>query len=298
MPVIRSMTGFGEASSTAGSAHFYLEVRSLNSKYFKAVIRLPEEFQVLEAELETQLRHRLNRGSVFMTIRHSDVSGDVAHTVNEHALGRYIEQLQKLPQVAKGSVQIELAPLLSLPGVLQPPANEEQRLNIARAELLKLLEVACVGLVKMREREGQYLVNDLLTHHDVIAARLGQIKARAPQVMLDHEKRLKGRIDQMIKDMGLHVQAVDIVRELAITAERVDISEEIARLSGHLDQFTQMLKELEFKPIGRTLDFLTQEMLREANTIASKSPDSLISRMIVEVKGAIDRIKEQVQNVE
>jgi uncharacterized protein (TIGR00255 family) len=98
--------------------------------------------------------------------------------------------------------------------------------------------------------------------------------------------------------MGLQVQSVDIVRELAITAERVDISEEIARLSGHLDQFTIMLKEKEFKPIGRTLDFLTQEMLREANTIASKCNDAEISRWCVEVKGSIDRIKEQVQNVE
>src|SRR3954467_9510120 len=98
------MTGFGEASMQAGAVHYFLEVRSLNSKYFKAVIRLPEEFQVLEAELETQLRHRLNRGSVFMTVRYSDVSGDVAHVLNEHALGRYIDQLKKVPQVASGSV--------------------------------------------------------------------------------------------------------------------------------------------------------------------------------------------------
>lgn len=296
--MIRSMTGFGEASATVGTAHYYLEVRSLNSKYFKAVIRLPEELQVLEAELETQLRHRLNRGSVFMTIKHSDVSGEVAHTLNEHALARYVDQLKKVPQVASGAVKIEIAPLLALPGVLQPPADEEQRVHAARAELLKLLEVACGRLVEMREREGKYLVTDLLSHHDAISARLVLIKGRAPQVMVEFEKRLKGRIEQMIKDMGLQIQAVDIVRELAITAERVDISEEIARLSGHMDQFTQMLKDQEFKPIGRTMDFLTQEMLREANTIASKCNDAEISRWCVEVKGAIDRIKEQVQNVE
>ena len=296
--MIRSMTGYGEASATVGTAHFYLEVRSLNSKYFKAVIRLPEEFQVLEAELETQLRHKLNRGSVFMTVKHSDVSGDVAHTLNEHALARYVDQLKRVPQVASGAVKIEIAPLLGLPGVLQPPGDEEKRLGAAKGELLKLLETACGRLVEMREREGKYLVTDLLTHHDVIAQKLQLIRERAPQVMVEFEKRLKGRIEQMIKDMGLHIQAVDIVRELAITAERVDTSEEIARLSGHLDQFTQMLTEKEFKPIGRTLDFLTQEMLREANTIASKCNDAEISRWCVEVKGSIDRIKEQVQNVE
>lgn len=296
--MIRSMTGYGEASATVGTAHYYLEVRSLNSKYFKAVIRLPEEFQVLEAELETQLRHKLNRGSVFMTVKHSDVSGDIAHTVNESALSRYIDQLAKLPQVAKGDIKIEIAPLLALPGVLQPPSDEEARLTAARAELLKLLEIACARLIEMRNKEGDYLRTDLLVHHDVIAKRLELIKARAPQVMVDYEKRLKGRIEQMIKDMGLHVQAVDIVRELAITAERVDISEEIARLTGHLEQFTEMLADGEHKSIGRTLDFLTQEMLREANTIASKCNDAEISRWTVEVKGAIDRIKEQVQNVE
>lgn len=296
--MIRSMTGYGEASATVGTAHFYLEVRSLNSKYFKAVIRLPEEFQVLEAELETQMRHQLNRGSVFMTVKHSDVSGAVAHTVNEHALGRYIEQLKKVPQIASGQVGIEIAPLLNLPGVLQPPGDEEERLTSAKAQLLKLQEQACRRLIEMREREGRYLQDDLTQHLRVISDRLRNIGERAPSVMVEYEKRLRGRIQQMIQEMGLQVQGVDIVRELAICAERSDISEEIARLTGHLDQFGKMLADAEFKPIGRTLDFLTQEMLREANTIASKCNDAEISRWIVEVKGAIDRIKEQVQNVE
>lgn len=296
--MIRSMTGFGEATSTVGSAHFYLEVRSLNSKYFKAVIRLPDELQVLEAEMDTLLRHKLNRGSVFMTIKTADASGDVAHTINTHALARYIDQLSKLPQVAGGQVAIEIAPLLSLPGVLQPPGDEETRLNVARAQLLKLLDVACGRLIQMREREGDYLRTDLLSHHSVIAERLALIRTRTPNVVAEHEKRLRTRIEQMVKDLGIQAEAVDIVRELAIASERNDISEEIARLSGHLEQFVQMLSGTEFKPVGRTLDFLTQEMLREANTIASKCNDAEISRWTVEVKGAIDRIKEQVQNVE
>jgi uncharacterized protein (TIGR00255 family) len=292
------MTGFGEASATVGDAHFYLEVRSLNSKYFKAVIRLPDEFQVLEAELETQLRHRLNRGSVFMSVHYSDVSGSAAHTINDRALARYIEQLGNLPQAKSGQVKIELAPLLHLPGVLQPPADEEERLTQGRTHLLTLLETACQRLTEMREREGRYLQQDLMSHHAVIVDKLRHIAARSPTVMVEYEKRLRSRIDQMIKDMGVRIEAVDIVRELAICAERTDIAEEIARLSGHMDQFAKMLADPEFKPIGRTLDFLTQEMLREANTIASKCNDADISRCIVEVKGSIDRIKEQVQNVE
>jgi uncharacterized protein (TIGR00255 family) len=296
--LIRSMTGYGEASATIGGAHFFLEARSLNSKYFKAVIRLPEEFQVLEAELESKLRHRLSRGSVFMTAKYSDVSGDVAYVINDRALARYIQQLQTLPQVADGQVKIDLGAMLALPGVLQPPPDEEQRIAHARESLLTLLDKACSHLIEMREREGAALLTDLLANRDVIADRLKQVIARSPMVMDEYEKRLKARIAQMIKDMGVAVEAVDVVREIAICAERSDISEEIARLSGHIEQFSQMLSDKEFKPIGRTLDFLTQEMLREANTIASKCGDAEISRCIVEVKGAIDRIKEQVQNVE
>lgn len=296
--MIRSMTGFGDASANVGSAHFYVEIRSLNGKYFKAVIRLPDEFQVLEAELEAQLRHTLNRGSVSMNVHVTDVSGDVAYTINEQALSRYIQQLSRLPQVASGGVKIEIAPLLNLPGVLQPPPDEEQRIAHARQTLMDLTQKAAKALIAMREREGAMLLADLLVHRDVIAERLKLIVARSPTIMREFESRLKSRIQQMIKDMGLAVQGVDIARELAICAERSDISEEIARLSGHIEQFTQMLSEKEFKPIGRTLDFLTQEMLREANTIASKCNDAEISKWTVEIKGAIDRIKEQVQNVE
>jgi len=296
--LIRSMTGFGEASIEVGGAHYFVEVRSLNSKYFKAVIRLPEEFQLLEAEIETQLRHRLQRGSVFMTANYSDVTGEFAYQVNDKALSHYIDQLMKVPQVGTGKVSIDLGALLTLPGVLQPPSDEEQRIAHARTTMHDLVETACNKVVEMREREGQYVLTDLRLHRDVITDRLRHITGRAPNVMGEFEKRLKGRIQQMIKDLGLAVEPVDIVREIAIAAERADISEEIARLSGHMIQFEQLLAGTESKPVGRTLDFLTQEMLREANTIASKCGDAEISRWTVEIKGAIDRIKEQVQNVE
>jgi uncharacterized protein (TIGR00255 family) len=292
------MTGFGEASAHAGGAHYFVEVRSLNSKYFKAVIRLPEEFQLLEAELETQLRHRLQRGSIFMTANYSDVTGEFAYQVNDKAISHYIEQLKKVPQVAAGTVQIDMGALLTLPGVLQPPADEEQRIAHARQALHELVEKACDKVIAMREREGAYVMSDLKAHREVIADRLRHISGRSPQVINDFEKKLKTRIAQMVKEAGLNVEPVDIIREIAIAAERSDISEEIARLSGHLDQFEQLTSGQDSKPVGRTLDFLTQEMLREANTIASKCGDAEISRWTVEIKGAIDRIKEQVQNVE
>ncbi len=296
--MIRSMTGFGEASAQVGGAHYFLEIRSLNSKYFKAVLRLPEELQGLEAELESELRQRLSRGSVFMSVKHSDSTADAAYTINERALARYIEQLKAVPQVASGQVELNVASLLGLPGVLQPPADEEQRLAQSRSVLHGLVTRACDALLKMREREGQIVLKDLLANREVIAERIALVRDRSPRVMAEYEARLKSRIQQMISELGLAVEAVDIVREIAIAAERTDTAEEITRLSGHIDQFAQMLADKDVKPIGRTLDFLTQEMLREANTIASKCNDAEIAKWTVEIKGAIDRIKEQVQNVE
>lgn len=292
------MTGFGEASIQEHGVYYFLELRSLNSKYFKAVIRLPEEFQGLEAEMDTELRHRLTRGSVFLTARCSDISGEAAYDINAQALSRYIEQLQKTPQIATGDVAIDIGPLLALPGVLQPPSNEEERHDLARNAFQRLLEQACAKLIAMRDREGTTLLKDLLANRDLIADRLRLIRERAPLTVTEFEKRLRSRIDTMLAEAGVKVEPVDIIREVAIAAERSDIHEEISRLSGHIEQFADLLSRQDGQPVGRTLDFLTQEMLREANTIASKCNDSEIARAIVEVKGAIDRIKEQVQNVE
>lgn len=296
--MIRSMTGYGEATCEVGSSHYFLELRSLNNRYFKSIIRLPDEFQGLEAELETELRHRLSRGSVTLVARCSDTSSAAAFVINHEALESYIKQIEKTPRVAAGGVRIDLGPLLSLPGVMVPPGDEEARLEQARAAFMQLLDKACAMLIEMRNREGRALVEDLLSQRDTIQEHLVTIKDRSPQVVLDYELRLKHRIELMLKEAGVSVEPADLIKEIAVYAERSDISEEIQRLTEHVKQFTELVTASGGKPVGRTLDFLAQEMLREANTMASKSADSLISRSVVEIKGSIDRIKEQVQNVE
>jgi uncharacterized protein (TIGR00255 family) len=288
------MTGYGEASTHVDGRHYFLEIRSLNNKYLKAVFRLPEELQSLEAELEAQLRERISRGTVTISASVSDASESAAYEINKKALNRYLEQLKDLT----GGPTLDFGALLNLPGVLQPPSNAESRLVSAKAALLGLLEKAICQLQSMREREGKTVVADLRTHHGFIAQRLERVGERAPEVIAEYEKRLRTRIDVLLKDAGVKVDTVDLVREIAAYAERTDIAEEINRLRAHLDQFEELLSSSEARPLGRTLDFLAQEMLREANTIASKSPDAVISRHAVEIKGAIDRIKEQAQNVE
>ena len=296
--MIRSMTGFGDATSEIGGVHYFLEVRSLNNKYFKATIRLPEDLQGLEPELESELRRRLTRGTITLVGRTSNVSESAAFEINHQALGRYIEQLHRTPAVASGQLKIDVGSLLALPGVLQPPTNEEERLDRAREAFLKMMGEACGHLISMREREGMMLVEDLRGHHAIIKDRLDRIAQRTPVVVGEYEKRLRQRVEALLSEAGVSVEPFDLIREVAVYAERSDVSEEVARLTGHLLQFEAILDADDERPIGRTLDFLSQEMLREANTIASKSGDVEISRDIVEIKGAIDRIKEQVQNAE
>jgi uncharacterized protein (TIGR00255 family) len=292
------MTGYGDASTTIDGVHYFIEVRSLNNKYFKASIRLAEALQGLEAEMEARLRERLSRGTVTLTARSTDSSESAAYEINTRALARYIEQLEGLPQVKGGQVKLDAAQLLGLPGVLQPPADEEDRLERARKAFMPLLDKAVAALMAMRQREGKALVEDLGGHKDYIAQRLELISQRAPGVVADYQERLRTRIQTMLSEAEATVEATDLIREIAAYAERTDIAEEIKRLSAHMDQFASLITSTEGKPIGRTLDFLAQEMLREANTIASKSPDAAISRCTVEIKGAIDRIKEQAQNIE
>ena len=296
--MIRSMTGYGEATAEIGGVHYFVEVRSLNARYFKATVRMPDEFQGLEAEIDAALRHRLRRGTVTLTGRCTDTSESAAWEVNHLALERYIEQICAAPSAGHENVSIDAASLLSLPGVLQPPPDEEDRVQRAREAFLELTNKACDALLKMRQREGDALRDELLGHRDDISARLDKVAARAPQVIVDYERRLRERIEVMIDSVDVQADSVDIIREIAVYAEKTDINEEIVRLRGHLEQFGDLIDADEGAAIGRTLDFLAQEMLREGNTMASKSPDSDISRHIVEIKGAIDRIKEQVQNVE
>ncbi|GAB4551853.1 MAG: YicC family protein [Phycisphaerales bacterium] len=296
--MIRSMTGFGEAAVNAEGVHYFLELRSLNNKYFKTNIRLPDELQALEPEIESHLRKRITRGTITCVVKVSDTSASAAMSVNHDALARYIEQVSLTPQVASGSVQLQLGPLLGLPGVLQPPTDEESRIERARGVLRRLLDEAVDHLLSMREREGVFLVEDLMGHRAVIGDRLAVIAEQAPSAVEEYERRLRHRVETMLKDAGVTVEQVDLIREVAVYAEKSDISEEVARLSGHLDQYRDLLNNHDDRPVGRTLDFLAQEMLREANTIASKSADATISKATVEIKGAIDRIKEQVQNVE
>jgi uncharacterized protein (TIGR00255 family) len=293
--MIVSMTGFGDASGERGGTHYSVEIRSLNNRFFKPVIKLPDTVSGLEPELETMLREKLGRGSITYILKQRSDSAEAAYHINTQALKAYLEQLQSIKGLDR-FVQIDLASLVQLPGVCQEPRDESDEIERHGPAIRELTTQAITKLDAMRRREGESLFNELMRHIRLIAENLKEIQKRAPLVVEDYHRRLTLRINQLLNAAELKVNEADVIKEVAVFAERADIAEEIQRLNSHLEAFEQACQSSEHA--GRKLDFIAQEMLREANTIGSKANDAQIARHIVEIKGAIDRLKEQVQNVE
>ena len=287
------MTGFGSASSIREGVLLHVEIRTVNNKFFKSNFRVPEVLQGLETEIEQRITSYITRGSVTVTLKFSDTSEKAAASINTDALKSYVAQLKSVGD----DVTIDVARLLSLPGALIQDQSDALITNL-KPNVLELIDEACGGVVEMRTTEGKALKSDLEQQLSIILDHLKFIKQRAPEIVADYECRLKQRMESLLEEIGKSVAPEDFIKEVAVFSEKTDIAEEIKRLDGHLTQFDELSSRLDGEPVGRTLDFLAQEMLREANTIASKCLDGETSRRIVEIKGAIDRIKEQVQNAE
>jgi uncharacterized protein (TIGR00255 family) len=293
--MIVSMTGFGDASAERDGTHYSVEIRSLNNRFFKPVLKLPDNLSGLEVELENTLRKTLDRGSITFVLKMRTQSAEAAYLINTQALGAYLRQLQAIKEL-DSHTKIDLGSLLQLPGVCQEPRDESDEIARHGPAIRELTQKALDNLHAMRCREGVLLFEDLMGRLREISQNLQEIKTRAPFVIDDYHKRLLARVNQLISTAELRVDQGDLLKEVAVFAERADIAEEIQRLTSHIDAFEHACREGE-NP-GRKLDFIAQEMLREANTIASKANDAQIARCIVEIKGAIDRLKEQVQNVQ
>lgn len=297
--MIRSMTGFGDASAGAGGVSYTLELRSLNNKFFKLSCRLPEELLGLEAELESYLRKRVARGSFGLNLKMRLDGEGAASKINEDALMAYLGHLEVVREkVHDQSMHIDLTQLLAMPGVMQPAQDAEAMLKTARPVVMKLLDGALAKLLSMRTTEGAALATDLSGLLGVILEKVEVVAERSPRVVDEYHDKLRARVDELMAKAQLKVNETDLIREVAVFADRADIAEELTRMRGHVAQFREVIAADDDAPAGRTLDFLAQEMLREANTMGSKCNDAQISRCVVELKSTIDRIKEQVQNVE
>jgi len=293
--MIVSMTGFGDASAERGGTHYAVEVRSLNNRFFKPVIKLPDTLSGLEPELEGMLRERLGRGSITYILKTRTDSPEVAYRLNVAALQTYLDQLRQVKGLGE-MVQIDLAGLVSLPGVCQEPRDDVDEMAAHGPVVRELTARAIDKLSAMRKREGEVLFADLMKHVTIIRTNLSEIAALAPGVVEEYHRRLRDRVTKLLAAAEAQVSQVDLIKEVAVFAERADVAEEITRLGAHTTAFEQACRSGEHA--GRKLDFIAQEMLREANTIAAKANDAELARRVIEIKGAIDRVKEQVQNVE
>ena len=290
------MTGYGEAQGEIDGVTYAVTVKAVNNRYLKAIVKLPELAAFLDEDVERLLRSKLARGTVNYVLRLKDITGSSLFDIDESALQSIVKKLGYIELSGELAGSVDLGSLLNLPGVIRPTEPDEQTAERMRRKDLEISEQAIDRLKEMRTSEGAALEADLKEHCGQIGHAIEQIRALGATVVQGYSKKLKKRVDDLLAHAELKLDEDALAREVAIYADRSDISEELARLESHLQQFSQTCEGN--GQAGRRLDFISQEMLREANTIASKSSDTDITRWVVDMKCRVDRIKEQVQNIE
>jgi uncharacterized protein (TIGR00255 family) len=291
------MTGYGEASYQSDALSLAVELRALNNRYLKVSLRAPEPYSLLESEFEKVVRRTVKRGTLQIHLRCVRQYAPQDYRINVVALRSYLTQLQPvIGEFSLANASTLLSQALALPGVVPEPGTSSLNLDEEWPLIEHVLEDALGKLQTMRQEEGRAMAQELLSLRDHIAAQLASIRERAPQVAALFRDRLLERVRSLLTEVDVQLDRNDLIKEVSIFAERSDIAEEVVRLASHLDQFQVIVNEPE--SAGRKLEFLTQEMFREANTIGSKASDVAISRHVVEIKGALEKIRELIQNVE
>jgi len=295
------MTGYGEAEGEVNDVSYAVEIKTVNNRYLKTNVKLPETVAFLEEDIEKLLRKNLSRGTINYALRFKQASANAMFDIDEIALQDTMARLSRLKSSTDINLpwQIDISNLLNLPGIIRPAIPNKEMAEQIKDVVLKITQEAIDKLKQMRAAEGNFLEADLKNHCKAIKQDLERICARSAVVLKEYAKRLKKRVDELLSEAKLKLDEETLAREIAVLADKSDISEETARLDSHLMQFAECYKtNLPKAGTGRKLDFLSQEMLREANTIASKAPNAEIIHYVVDIKCQIERIKEQVQNVE
>lgn len=286
------MTGFGEARHQDGNGTVAVEVRTVNNRHLKVSTKITDPYGALEPELEQLVRERVRRGTVQVNVRIERPRRAEDYRLNTVALASYRDQLRRM----EGGGAIDLGALLTLPGVVEEQRAAAPNVADEAPAITRVVAQALEGLEAARAREGAAMAAELSALGQVVRAGVDQVAERAPFLVQAYQKRLTERIQALVQQHGVTIDPKDLIREVAILADRGDTSEEIVRLRAHLDQFDEIIADDESG--GRKLEFVVQEMGREVNTIGSKSNDVEISRHVVEIKGALEKIRELVQNVE
>ena len=293
--MLRSMTGFGASSSAADHGYaLRVEVRSVNHRHLAFKARLPEEFAGLEGEIEGRVRAHCERGSVSVHLSAERLGAAGVARVDRAAARLYLRELRSLAEELELAAAPTLETVLALPGVVAMPQGEEER-SALREGVLELVDQALGRMLEMRSAEGKALAADLRQNADVLAKLVERIEKRMPGVVRTHRSNLQRRIRDLL-GQRVALSPADLAREVALLSDRLDVSEEIARLKSHLAQLETLVAKA--GRTGRQLDFLVQEIFREVNTIGSKCADAKVAHWVVEAKTHVERLREQVQNVE
>ncbi len=292
--MLKSMTGYGRSEMTVGGRHIIFEIKSVNHKYFEFNSRISRGYLFLEDKLKAYLQGKLSRGKVDVflqieTLEDADVQVQVNHSLaaGYYAALRELRERYSLPDEPTLALLTRYGDIFS---VHRAPENEEEIWQAVQ----QAAEPAVESFLRMREAEGARLREDILSKAQRILELVGQVEQETPQTVKEYQERLEAKIQELLGDA--HFDEQRVLTEVAVFADKVAVDEETVRLRSHFQQLEKLIDSQE--PVGRKIDFLVQEMNREANTIGSKSVNSRIAYLVVDIKSEIEKIREQVQNVE
>jgi len=292
--MIRSMTGFGRGGAQGDGKEFLVEIKTVNHRYSDLFIKMPRQISFLEDKVREEISKIIFRGKIDVYITYNDFSENSKNVLLDESLVKaYLNALELLRDKYGIRDDIAISLISRLPDVMKVEVVEGDQEKLW--QLLKAaLDEALQSLVAMREAEGCELKNNLLEKADYMEKIIGEIALRAPEVVKEYKQKLENRIKELLDQQNIDENR--IVMEAAIFAERCSIDEELTRLGSHISQMRETLGM--DQPVGRKLDFLVQEMNREINTIGSKANDLSIARHVIELKSEVEKIREQVQNIE
>ena len=293
--MLNSMTGFGRAECQEGDYTYQAEIRSVNNRFIEINTRLPKAYVDLEQPLKKLIKSHCSRGSISLTIslaNSNEGSGEWDVKPNLSLATQYIDALNQIRDSLGLQGEVDLKSIVGLRDIIK---IEPVALDPAKKDLiLNITTEALVSLQKMREEEGSNMQTDLAQRIDAIESHAAEIESRHPEVIKEYQEKLNERIKNLNEGVGL--DETRLFQEAALLADRSDVTEEMTRLKSHLDQFRNFFNTKE--PIGRKLEFITQEINREVNTTGSKSSDTEVSNRVIEMKSELEKIREQIQNIE
>lgn len=294
--MIKSMTGFGRSCTVLNGREITIEMKSVNHRFFEFSCRTPRGYSFLDDKLKTLVNSRVSRGKIdmFVTITAAeDVPANVI--VNHSIVSGYLNAMKEISETYGIPNDVTVTSISRFPDVytVQKAADDEEQLT---ADVLEVASQALDSFIEMRATEGNKMKADILGRTETILSIVEEIEERSPVTVKEYEQRLLERISQTLQDYHINIDEQRVLTEVAVFADKVAVAEETVRLRSHFEQFRNMLESE--VPVGRQIDFIIQEMNREANTIGSKVQDSVIAHKVVRIKSEIEKIREQIQNIE